>query len=169
MTELTGELAMSDHTLTTTAVDRRRFIALSGTTVAALATAGLFSGKAIASPEETTARIKELTGGKNMQEGRISIKLPHVAENGNTVPVTVSVDSPMTEDDHVTSVHLFAEKNPAPEIASFHLTPMSGEAKIATRVRLAKTQNVIAVAQMSDGSIYTGKKQIKVTIGGCGG
>jgi sulfur-oxidizing protein SoxY len=169
MTEFKGDTAMSDQVFNTAAVDRRRFIALSGTTVAALATAGLFSGRALASPEETTARIKELTGGKNMQEGRITIKLPHVAENGNTVPVTVTVDSPMTEKDHVTSIHLLAEKNPAPDIASFHLTPMSGEAKVATRVRLAKTQNVIAVAQMSDGSIYTGKKQIKVTIGGCGG
>ncbi len=160
---------MSDHVINTAAIDRRRFISLGGSTVAVLATAGLFSGRAFASPEEAGARIKELSGGKTLQEGRITIKLPHVAENGNTVPVTVTVDSPMTEEDHVTAVHLFAEQNPAPEIASFHLTPMSGEAKIATRVRLAKTQNVVAVAQMSDGSIYIGKKQVKVTIGGCGG
>lgn len=160
---------MSNQVVNSTAIDRRRFLTVSGATATTLVTAGLFSSSAFATPEEAQARINELAAGSSIQEGKIDIKLPHVAENGNTVPVTVAVDSPMTEADHVTAIHLLAEKNPAPEIATFHLTPLSGEARVSTRVRLAKTQNVVAVAQMSDGSIYIGKKQIKVTIGGCGG
>ncbi len=160
---------MSDYQFTTKEVSRRDFLSFGTAAIATLATAGLLPGLAFATPEEAEARIKELTKGGSIKEGKIKFKMPHVAENGNTVPVTVSVDSPMTEKEHVTSIHLLAEKNPAPDMATFHLTPMSGEAKVSTRVRLAKTQNVVAVAQMSDGSIYVGKQTIKITIGGCGG
>ena len=113
--------------------------------------------------------IKGLIGGKTPQAGRITLDLPQIAENGNTVPITVEVDSPMTGQDYCKAVHIFADKNPLPGVASINFTPACGKAKASTRMRLAKTQNVVAVAEMSDGSVYTAKAEVKVTIGGCGG
>ncbi|WP_135465727.1 SoxY-related AACIE arm protein [Crenalkalicoccus roseus] len=117
----------------------------------------------------TTEAIRKVTGGKTPQEGRVTLRLPPIAENGNTVPVTVSVDSPMTAADHVKTVHLFADRNPTPDVATFHFTPAMGRAQADTRMRLGQTQDVIAVAEMSDGSLWMGRTEVKVTIGGCGG
>jgi sulfur-oxidizing protein SoxY len=113
--------------------------------------------------------IKKAVGDSAMTEGRITLDLPEIAENGNTVPISVAVDSPMTEADYVKAVHLFAEENPAADVATVYFTPASGVAKASLRMRLAGTQNVVAVAEMSDGSVFTTKKLVKVTIGGCGG
>ena len=113
--------------------------------------------------------INKFTGGKAAADGRVTLDLPEIAENGNTVPVTVSVESPMSEQSHVTAVLLVADGNPRGGIATFHFSPASGVATANTRIRLATTQNVIAVAKMNDGSFFTGRKQVKVTIGGCGG
>ena len=113
--------------------------------------------------------IAAFTGGADVGEGDISLDAPEIAENGNTVPVTVSVESAMEGDDMVDSVAIFADGNPNPAVATFRFTEMSGEALATTRIRLAKTQNVIAVAKMKDGSVFMDKKQVKVTIGGCGG
>ncbi len=113
--------------------------------------------------------IKEHIGDRATKDGRISLELPQIAENGNTVPITIEIDSPMTESDYVKAVHVYAEKNPFPRVASFFFTPRSGKARASTRMRLAKTQNVVAVAEMSDGSVYMAKTEVKVTIGGCGG
>ncbi len=99
----------------------------------------------------------------------IRLDLPEIAENGNTVPLKFEVVSPMTADNYVKAVHVFASGNPNPEIASFHFTPASGKAAASTRMRLAKTQQIIAVAEMSDGSVFRTSKEVKVTIGGCGG
>jgi len=99
----------------------------------------------------------------------VSLELPEIAENGNTVPFGVSVESPMTEKDYVKSVHVFAEKNPNPEVVVFNFTPMSGKASAKSRMRLATTQDVIAIATMSSGALFIGKRTVKVTIGGCGG
>ena len=85
------------------------------------------------------------------------------------MPISVSVDSPMTDDSYVESVMILAEGNPNPDVATFHFTPASGVARASTRMRLAKTQNVIAVAKMNDGSVFTDTRNVKVTIGGCGG
>ena len=97
------------------------------------------------------------------------LDLPEIAENGNTVPMTVSVESPMTEQSYVSDVLIVADGNPRGGIATFHFSPASGVAEANTRIRLAETQNVIAVAKMNDGSFFTASKQVKVTIGGCGG
>jgi len=147
---------------------RRDVLALSAG-AAALALTGLEAGPAFATPEETQKSLMAFTGGKTPASGKISLTAPEIAENGNTVPVSISVDSPMTGDDHVAAVMLLAEQNPNPGVITFNFTPMSGKAQAATRMRLAKTQNVIAVARMSDGSVYMDKKLVKVTIGGCGG
>jgi sulfur-oxidizing protein SoxY len=113
--------------------------------------------------------IAEFTGGAAPAEGRIKLDAPEIAENGNSVPVSVSVESPMTDDDHVAAVLILAAGNPTPKVATMHFSPMSGKAEASTRIRLAKTQNVMAIAKMSDGSVFMDQTEIKVTIGGCGG
>ena len=113
--------------------------------------------------------IKKFTGGKTATEGRIRLDLPEIAENGNTVPMTVSVESPMTEQSYVSDVLIVADGNPRGGVAAFHFTPASGVAEANIRIRLAETQNIIAVAKMNDGSFFKASKPVKVTIGGCGG
>jgi sulfur-oxidizing protein SoxY len=117
----------------------------------------------------TEKSLMEFTGGKTPEAGKITLNAPEIAENGNTVPITVSVDSEMTDAAYVDSVMVLAENNPNPSVATFRFTPLSGEATATTRMRLAGTQNVIAVAKMNDGSVFMDKKLVKVTIGGCGG
>jgi sulfur-oxidizing protein SoxY len=112
---------------------------------------------------------KKFTGGSAPVEGKVKLDLPEIAENGNTVPITVSVESPMTDKEYVKEVIVLADGNPNAGIATFHFSPASGVAEANTRIRLANTQNIVAIAKTSDGKFYTAKKQVKVTIGGCGG
>ena len=156
-----------------TELTRRRFLGAALGAIAAGAV-GLPATRAFAQSDDVPTldeAIAEAVGDKTVEDagGLIDLDLPQIAENGNTVPLTVSVDSPMTEDDHVQSVHIFADGNPRPEVATFHFTKHSGKASAATRMRLAKTQNVIAVAEMSDGRVLKAGVEVKVTIGGCGG
>ena len=124
----------------------------------------------IAAEEPTAADlIKEFTGGADLQEGRLTLTTPEIAENGNNVPISVEVDSPMDESDRVESILVVADGNPNPEVITFQFSPLSGSAAAKTRVRLAQTQNVTAVAKMSDGTFQMASNQVKVTIGGCGG
>ena len=148
---------------------RRDVLALAGTGVVAVSSIGLFAGDAMADPAAVAKAIKDRIGGKKSMAGNITLELPQIAENGNTVPIGFEVDSPMTDSDYVKAVHIFAEKNPSPEVATFRFTPANGKAKVSTRMRLLKSQNIVAVAEMSDGSVYMVKKAVKVTIGGCGG
>ena len=115
------------------------------------------------------AEIKKLYGDKKLGEGKIKLDVPEIAENGLVVPVNVEVESPMTEADYVKAVHIYADGNPLPGIVSYTFTPACGKASAATRMRLAQTQNIICVAEMSNGSLHMAKANIKVTIGGCGG
>jgi sulfur-oxidizing protein SoxY len=117
----------------------------------------------------TAAALRRAIGERTPEEGRVTLRVPSIAENGNTVPLTIVVDSPMTAADHVKAVHLFADKNPTPDVASFRFTPAMGRAQADTRIRLGQTQDVIAVAEMSDGRLFIGRAEVKVTIGGCGG
>ena len=112
---------------------------------------------------------KKFTGGATPVAGKVKLDLPEIAENGNTVPITVSVDSPMTDKEYITDIIVLADGNPSAGIATFHFTPASGVAEANTRIRLANTQNIVAIAKTNDGKFYTGSKQVKVTIGGCGG
>src|SRR5512140_3267547 len=147
--------------------NRRQALAL-GAGVMTLAALGVSSGPALAKNDADEA-IKKFTGGKTPVQGKIKLDLPEIAENGNTVPMTVSVESPMTEQSHVTDVLIVADENPRSGVVTFHFSPASGVAEANTRVRLAATQDVIAVAKMNDGSVFMASKQVKVTIGGCGG
>lgn len=113
--------------------------------------------------------IKKFTGGKEPTKSRVKLDLPQIAENGNTVPMTVSVESPMTEQSYVSEVMVVADANPNAGIVTFRFSPASGIAEANTRIRLAETQNVVALAKMNDGSVFMTSQEVKVTIGGCGG
>ncbi len=144
-------------------VSRRSFV---------LGTGGLAALLALpqaASANEWQAALEALVGTSSPAEGRVNLAMPEIAENGNVVPFDVTVDSPMTDADHVKAVHVVATGNPTPGVASYMMSPAMGEATVSSRMRLGKTQDVIAVAEMSDGSVYGVTTTVKVTIGGCGG
>lgn len=148
-------------------ITRRQALSLS-LGVAAIAIAGL-PAAAFATPEDLDKAIKAFTGGAEARQGKLTLTAPEIAENGNTVPISVDVDSAMSGDDMVESVTVLADGNPNPDVITFHFTPLSGKPSATTRMRLAKTQNVVAIAKMKDGSFHMDKKTVKVTIGGCGG
>src|ERR1700751_1018296 len=150
-----------------TARSRREVLAL-GAGSGALALIGEVA-PAAATPQEAAEVIAKFTGGKTTEKGKSSIDLPEIAENGNTVPLTITVESPMTADDHVSDIIVVAEGNPRPGLATFHLTPPSGRAGAATRIRLAANQKIVVVVETSTGQFFTEQKPVKVTIGGCGG
>jgi len=125
--------------------------------------------RAAAAAKETADQIAKFTGGKAAENGKVSIELPEIAENGNTVPLSISVDAPMIAHNYVSEVLVVADGNPNPGVATFRFSPISGKAAASTRIRLATTQNIIAVAKTSKGEFFTGQKLVKVTIGGCGG
>ncbi len=135
---------------------------------AATALSQFAAATASATPDSAKELLKTLARG-DAKEGKIAIRAPEIAENGNTVPVTVTVESPMTDKDHVKAIHVVADGNPNPGVASFQLTPLSGKAEVQLRVRMASTQKILVVAEMSDGSLWSGAREVKVTIGGCGG
>lgn len=146
----------------------RRDVLAAGAAGVALGIVGLH-GEALAAAKEAADEIAKFTGGKAAQKGKISIELPEIAENGNTVPLSVSVDAPMQADNYVSEILVVADGNPRPNVALFHFSPLSGKAEAATRIRLAATQNIIVVAKTSKGEFFTEQKPVKVTIGGCGG
>ena len=111
--------------------------------------------------------VMKVTNGARVQEGRVKLDIPVFADNGNSVSLTVSVDSPMTAADHVKSIHLYAARNPRPNIANFYLGPRTGRAKLSTRIRLGGSQRVLAVAALSDGSFWSGKADVVVTSSAC--
>lgn len=140
-------------------------------TAGALAASASLLGARLAFADEKAvmAEIKKLYGEKPIAEGKIKLDVPEIAENGLVVPVNVEVESPMTEADYVKAVHIYADGNPQPGIVSYSFTPACGKASAATRMRLAQTQNIVCVAEMSNGSLHMAKANVKVTIGGCGG
>ena len=161
-------------TLAAQTFSRRQFVITVAAGSAAAAALSLAAPSAVFATEDAKTldeAIKHVVGDKELMDGAsvITLELPQIAENGNTVPLGISIDSPMTEADHVTSVHLFAAGNPRPDVASFNFSPSNGYAEAATRMRLAKTQDIIAIAEMSDGKAYMTRAEVKVTIGGCGG
>lgn len=124
---------------------------------------------AMAEEADVKAALEKLYAGKPMAAGKIKLDLPQIAENGLVVPIGVDVESPMTDQDYVKAVHVFADGNPLPGVISYRFTPECGKASASARMRLARTQNIVAVAEMSNGSLFTAKQEVKVTIGGCGG
>jgi sulfur-oxidizing protein SoxY len=157
---------MNGRTVTAGGMTRRQMVQRSLASATLLASAIAFGDERI---ERTRTAIEKLLGGREPEDVGITLKTPSIAENGNTVPVGVAVDAPFTADLYVKAIHLFAEENPTPEVASFFFTPTNGRASASTRIRLAKTQQVIAIAELSDGRILRTANEVKVTIGGCGG
>ncbi|MEW8507628.1 MAG: thiosulfate oxidation carrier protein SoxY [Candidatus Thiodiazotropha sp.] len=151
-------------------LNRRQLLILCGAWAATGFSFNGLIGSAQAGPRDARKRLAELTGGAELKKGRINITLPKVTDQGRFVPMRISVDSPMSENDYVKAIHVVAERNPTPEIASFHLSPANGKAQVSTRIRLLKTQVVVVAAEMSDGSVYLGKGRSKITggAGGCG-
>ena len=147
-------------------VSRRRVLA--GAAGAGVVAAGWLASPASATPDSARQLLQKLAPGE-AKSGRVTIKAPEIAENGNSVPITISVDSPMSERDHVKAIHVVADGNPNPGVGSFVLSPINGKAEVQMRVRLASTQNIVVVAEMSDGTSWAASREVKVTIGGCGG
>lgn len=141
----------------------RRLVLLSA------AGAGLmpFARAAGATEAAMAEAIRAVIGESPIEDGRVKLELPSIVENGNTVPLTVSVDSPMTEADHVASIHIFNQKNPQPYVAAFHLGPRAGKARVSTRIRLADSQRIVAIAALGDGRFWSDSADVIVTLAAC--
>ena len=135
--------------------------------VGAGALSALIVRRAAATTATMEAAIREFTGGAKITPGRVTLDIPPLVENGNSVPLTIIVDSPMTEKDFVKAIAVFNEKNPQPNIATYHLNAHSGRARVSTRIRLGDSQNITAVAQLSDGSLWSGSVELIVTLPAC--
>ena len=145
-------------------MDRRRFLTLGGGLGLA---AFVRIEPAGATPVEMQEAVRKVLGAATVTPGRVKLDLPPLVENGNTVPLTVSVESAMSATDHVKAIHVFNEKNPQPDVVSFHLGPRAGRAVVSTRIRLADTQTVLAIAELSDGSFWSAKAAVVVTLAAC--
>jgi sulfur-oxidizing protein SoxY len=144
--------------------DRRRFLVL-GSSAAMVAMVGLRPAQA--TPDTMKAAIRDVVKDAVVRAGRVKLEVPPLVENGNTVPLTVTVSSPMTAADHVVSIYVFNEKNPQPNVGNFHIGPRAGRAQVSTRIRLADTQTLIAIAKLSDGSFWSASADVVVTLAAC--
>jgi len=142
---------------------RREFLALAG----GAAILAVTVQPTEATPATLAAAIHNVVGGEPVKTGKIKLDIPPLVENGNTVPMTVSVASPMAPEDHVKSIHVFNEKNPQPNIGNFYLSPQAGRAQISTRIRLADSQKVVAIAKLSDGTFWSASVDVVVTLAAC--
>jgi len=146
---------------------RRDFLGLAGGAAVAGAVPIVTLRPLDATPAMLSGAIRSVVGEATIRNGKVKLDIPPLVENGNTVPMTVSVASPMTAEDHVKSIHVFNEKNPQPNIGNFHLGPSAGRAQIATRIRLADSQKVVAIARLSDDSFWSASADVIVTLAAC--
>ncbi len=149
-------------------------VEIKGTTRREILIGGLAAGAASvmivpaqATPERMQAAIRNVVGEASVKAGKVKIDVPPLVENGNTVSLAVEVDSPMTATDYVKAIHVFNEKNPQANVLSARIGPRAGRAKVATRFRLADTQTVVAIAEMSDGSFWSASADVIVTLAAC--
>ena len=155
-------MADSDRTAT-----RRDVLKIAGALAVGGAAVPAAIAPAAATPAEMQAAVARVVGGARVNAGKVRLDIPPLVENGNTVPCTVTVDSPMTAASHVKAIHVFAERNPQPYVISAVLGPRAGRARISTRIRLRDTQNVLAIAELSDGSFWSDTINVIVTQGAC--
>jgi sulfur-oxidizing protein SoxY len=146
-------------------MDRRDFLKVAATSLSLSWAVRITPAEA--TPAAMEESIRKVVGTAPVTPGRVKVELPPLSENGSTVPLTVSVESPMTAEDHVRAIHVFTELNPQPDVASFRLGPRAGRARVSTRIRLANTQNVTAIAELSDGSFWTDRAAVVVTLAAC--
>jgi sulfur-oxidizing protein SoxY len=143
----------------------RRDMLLAG--IAGLGAALIKIEPTAATPDSMKRAIRQVVGEAPVRKGKVTIDVPALVENGNTVALAIEVESPMTAQDHVKAIHVFNEKNPQPNVISAYLGPRAGRAKISTRFRLADTQTIVAVAEMSDGSFWSASADVIVTLAAC--
>jgi sulfur-oxidizing protein SoxY len=146
---------------------RRQFLNLAGGAAVLSAIPIVAVRPAEATPAMLASAIRAVTGGAPVKTGKVKIDIPPLVENGNTVPVTVNVAHPMAPEDHVKSIHVFNEKNPQPNIANYHLGPHNGRAQVSTRIRLADSQKIVAIAKLSDGTFWSASVDVVVTLAAC--
>src|SRR5438445_13395699 len=146
---------------------RRRFLGRAGSATVLRTVQMVTLRPAEATPVMLSAAIRNVVGEAPIRTGKVKLDVPPLVENGNTVPMTVSVTSPMTPEDHVKSIHVFNEKNPQPNIGNFYLGPHAGRAQLSTRIRLADSQKVVAIAQLSDDSFWSATVDVVVTLAAC--
>jgi sulfur-oxidizing protein SoxY len=144
-------------------MERREFLLAAGIGLSAV----IAVRPARATPVATQEAIRKVVGSARVTAGKVTLDIPPLIENGNTVPLTVSVESPMTAADHVKAIHVFTEKNPQPDVAAFHLGPRAGRAKVATRIRLANSQTVVAICELSNGTFWSDSADVVVTLAAC--
>ena len=146
---------------------RRQFLRLAGSAAVLGAIPAVTVRPAEATPAMLASAIQSVTGGAAVRTGKVKLDIPPLVENGNTVPMTVSVNHPMALEDHVRSIHVFNEKNPQANIANFHLGPHNGRAQVSTRIRLADSQKIVAIASLSDGTFWSASIDVVVTLAAC--
>ena len=146
---------------------RRQFLGLAGGAAALSAVPIVTVRPADATPAMLAAAIRNVVGEAAVRPGKVKLDVPPLVENGNTVPITVNVLSPMTSEDYVKSIHVFNEKNPQPNVGNFYLGPQSGRAQISTRIRLADSQKIVAIAHLADGSFWSISADVVVTLAAC--
>jgi len=143
-------------------ISRREFLVAAGGIGLVSAARG-----ARATPAAMQEAVRKVTGTSPVRRGRVRLEVPPLIDNGNVVPMTVAVDSPMSESDYVKAIHVFTERNPLPNVLSVHLGPRAGRARVVTRIRLADTQKVTAIAELSDGSFWSDTVDVVVTLSAC--
>jgi sulfur-oxidizing protein SoxY len=146
---------------------RRKFLGLAGGAAVLGAVPIVTLRPSEATPAMLAAAIRNVVGEAVVRTGKIKLDVPPLVENGNTVPMTVSVSNPMTPDDYVKSIHVFNEKNPQPNIGNFYLGPRAGRAQVSTRIRLADSQKIVAIARLSDDSFWSASVDVVVTLAAC--
>jgi sulfur-oxidizing protein SoxY len=145
-------------------MNRREFLR----TTAAIGVASIVVvDPARATPPAMQDAIRKVVGAAQINKGKVKLDLPPLSENGNAIPMTIQVESPMTQTEHVRAIHVFTEKNPQPDVVTFRLGPRAGQARVATRIRLADTQTVVAITELSDGSFWQGTADVVVTLAAC--
>ncbi|MGC5779667.1 SoxY-related AACIE arm protein [Methylobacterium sp. NFXW15] len=149
------------------AVGRRDVLAGAAGAALAIALRPAAAATALPRTETTESAIRRFAGDNPIRPGRVTLDLPPLVENGNTVPLTVSVESAMTPEDHVRRIGVFNEKNPQPNVITVHLRPGAGHAQVSTRIRLADTQRITAIAEMSDGTYWSASADAIVTLAAC--
>jgi sulfur-oxidizing protein SoxY len=146
---------------------RRKFLGLAGSAAVLGAVPVVTLRPAEATPAMLNTAIRNIVGEAVVRTGRVKLEVPPLVENGNTVPMTVSVQSPMTAEDHVKSIHIFNEKNPQPNMGNFYLGPRAGRAQVSTRIRLADSQKIVAIARLSDDTFWSATVDVVVTLAAC--
>ena len=152
-----------------TNLDRRQFSIGAAATLIGAALPAVALAQDKPPPPAWEQAVSQVLGDAKPIQGKMTIEMPEIAENGNTVPFTIAVDSPMSDKDYIKAIHVIATANPQPGVATFRFSPLAGKASVSSRLRLARTQDVVSIAELSDGRFLMDKRNVKVTIGGCGG